>query len=146
MEYKVYWDGYSSPKLHRRAGYCVLIYDDKGQVIRETIAALDPAETNNVAEAEGLINALQQLLDLKIAQATINTESCVVAHSRAIVYGDSALVVKMYHGRVRLKSKRLQAVQKKIQALKRLVTPYVLVIWVPRRENKAGLLIQEKKI
>ena len=146
MNYIVYFDGYSSPKLKRRAGYCVLIYDQNYKLIRETIVALDPTETNNVAEGMGLINACQQLWDLKIYQSSVNTKTCVVSHSRAVIYGDSELVIRMYHNRVRLKSKRLQEVHEKIRIIKRLIGPYVDVKWVPRSANKAGQLISKKKI
>ena len=143
--YTVYFDGYSSPLLHRRAGYCVVIYNGP-DVIRETVVALDPAETNNIAEAEGLINALQQLWDMKIWTREINTKTCEIKYDKAIIYGDSKLVVDMYNGRVRLKNKGLIEINKRIKSLKLLMNQYVEVKWVPRALNKAGLLISERKI
>lgn len=147
MIYTCYFDGYSSPKLHRRAGYCYVIASgENGDIIAETIVAMDPFTTNNVAEAEGLINLLKHLIDIGICRTTINPRTCNVDHSKALIMGDSLLVVNMFNKKVRLKNPLLKIYQQKITNLKKVLNRFVEVSWVPRKENQAGLLISKRKI
>jgi len=75
------------------AGYGVYIVDDSGNVLAELIGSLGNT-TNNIAEYNGLIAALQSAVDNKVTQITIK--------------GDSLLIVEQMRGNYKVKNEGLR--------------------------------------
>ncbi|MEL9969405.1 MAG: ribonuclease HI [Metallosphaera sp.] len=80
-----------------------------------------PNSTNNVAEYTGLICMLREMIGLRV--------------SRALIMGDSQLVIKQLLGEYAVKSQRIIPLFNK--ARKMLSSfEYVEIRWIPREENK----------
>jgi probable phosphoglycerate mutase len=75
------------------AGYGVYIVDDGGNVLAELSGSLGNT-TNNIAEYNGLIAALQWAVDNKVTQITIK--------------GDSLLIVEQMRGNYKVKNEGLR--------------------------------------
>ena len=75
------------------AGYGVYIVDDAGTVLAELSGSLGNT-TNNIAEYNGLIAALQWAVDNKVTQITIK--------------GDSLLIVEQMRGNYKVKNEGLR--------------------------------------
>jgi probable phosphoglycerate mutase len=75
------------------AGYGVHIVDDAGNVLAELSGSLGNT-TNNIAEYNGLIAALQWAVDNKVTQITIK--------------GDSLLIVEQMRGNYKVKNEGLR--------------------------------------
>jgi ribonuclease HI len=75
------------------AGYGVYIVDDAGHVLAELSGSLGNT-TNNIAEYNGLIAALQWAVDNKVTQITIK--------------GDSLLIVEQMRGNYKVKNEGLR--------------------------------------
>ncbi len=75
------------------AGYGVYIVDDGGKVLAELSGSLGNT-TNNIAEYNGLIAALQWAVDNKVTQITIK--------------GDSLLIVEQMRGNYKVKNEGLR--------------------------------------
>ena len=75
------------------AGYGVYIVDDAGNVLAELSGSLGNT-TNNIAEYNGLIAALQWAVDNKVTQITIK--------------GDSLLIVEQMRGNYKVKNEGLR--------------------------------------
>lgn len=154
MNIVAYFDGFSSPKTHKRAGYCIIIYQDN-QVTYEKIEHLNPETTNNQAELEGLKNTLQSILDNHLVQTTLTTlnqetllsshPGTIYSHPSITCLGDSKLIVDAFNGKYNFKVKRLNTLLKLTQQLGRKI-PNLTVSWVKREQNKAGLLIENSNV
>jgi len=75
------------------AGYGVYIVDDEGAVLAELSGALGVA-TNNIAEYNGLIAALQWAVDHDVKQLTVK--------------GDSLLIIEQMRGNYKVKNEGLK--------------------------------------
>ena len=75
------------------AGYGVYVVDDGGNVLAELSGSLGNT-TNNIAEYNGLIAALQWAVDNKVTQITIK--------------GDSLLIVEQMRGNYKVKNEGLR--------------------------------------
>jgi ribonuclease HI len=75
------------------AGYGVYVVDDAGNVLAELSGSLGNT-TNNIAEYNGLIAALQWAVDNKVTQITIK--------------GDSLLIVEQMRGNYKVKNEGLR--------------------------------------
>ena len=102
------------------AGYGVYIVDDKGEVQAELSGALGVA-TNNVAEYNGLIAALQWAADRDLRQLAIK--------------GDSLLLVEQMRGNYKVKNEGLKPLYLKARMLVMQIGD-VTFEHVPREKNK----------
>ena len=84
------------------AGYGVYIVDDAGNVLAELSGSLGNT-TNNIAEYNGLIAALQWAVDNKVTQITIK--------------GDSLLIVEQMRGNYKVKNEGLRPLHMKARML-----------------------------
>lgn len=102
------------------AGYGVYIVDDNGEVQAELSGALGVA-TNNVAEYNGLIAALQWAADRDLRQLAIK--------------GDSLLLVEQMRGNYKVKNEGLKPLYLKARMLVMQIGD-VTFEHVPREKNK----------
>jgi ribonuclease HI len=102
------------------AGCGAVILDARGTVSREMCRYLGYA-TNNVAEYEGLLLGLEEVLQL--GGGKIQIES------------DSQLLVRQLNGSYRVKDKKLQILWQKARGLLRGFDAY-RIIHVPRENNR----------
>ena len=84
------------------AGYGVYIVDDQGQMIAELSGSLGIA-TNNIAEYNGLIAALQWAIDHDLTQIAIK--------------GDSQLIIEQMKGNYKVKNEGLKPLYLKARML-----------------------------
>lgn len=147
LNYTIYFDGYSSPHKHNRAGWAILI-EKNGKYLASYIHDLDPLSTNNETELHGLINALRHALALKQASYSINFRTCVITNPTPIridFMGDSQLAIDLLMGKKHTKIKKLAVLSRYARMLRnRLGSKYEhRVMWIPRKSNKAGMLIEK---
>jgi ribonuclease HI len=102
------------------AGYGVYIVDDQGNVQAELHGSLGTA-TNNVAEYNGLIAALQWAIDHGLTQITIK--------------GDSLLVIEQMRGNYKVKNEGLRPLYHQAKMLVMQIGD-VKFEHVPREKNK----------
>ena len=102
------------------AGYGVYIVDDKGEMIAELSGSLGTA-TNNVAEYNGLIAALQWAADRGMSQLAVK--------------GDSLLLIEQMRGNYKVKNEGLKPLYLKARMLVMQIGD-VSFEHVPREKNK----------
>jgi probable phosphoglycerate mutase len=101
------------------AGYGVSIVDDNGAVLAELHGSLGVA-TNNVAEYNGLIAALQWAIDHDVAALTVK--------------GDSLLIIEQMRGNYKVKNEGLKPLHMKARMLVMQIGN-VKFEHVPREQN-----------
>ena len=115
-----------------RAAYVV---EDQGFVreVPDLMTQKGPLRSNNIAEYHGLIYLLRHLRDLDGRSKRNGTY---------LVSGDSQLVLRQMTGRYRVRSDHLR----QLNAEARRVAQGLSVAFreVPREQNKAGLLLEQK--
>ena len=89
-----------------------IIYEDKGY--------LGPDKTNNFAEYQGVIHALELAKQKKI--------------KHLIVYSDSQLVINQLNGESQIKSRNLKPLFLKCREILKKISSYEF-IYIPREEN-----------
>ncbi len=104
------------------AGCGAVIYDDNGKIVRELCRYLGRT-TNNVAEYEGLLMGLQELLRL--------------GQKKILVQSDSQLLVRQLNGEYRVKDEKLKALHQRAMALLRQFDSY-RILHVYREMNKVA--------
>jgi ribonuclease HI len=82
------------------AGYGVLLEDGEGRVVRRCWGFLDSA-TNNVAEYNGLILALEQALELGARRLEVRTDSELIQRQITGAYKVRQPHLRELYGRVR---------------------------------------------
>jgi ribonuclease HI len=102
------------------AGYGVYIVDDAGQMIAELSGSLGIA-TNNIAEYNGLIAALQWAIDNDVTAIHIK--------------GDSLLIIEQMRGNYKVKNEGLKPLHMKARMLVMQIGN-VKFDHVPREQNK----------
>jgi ribonuclease HI len=102
------------------AGYGVYIVDDGGTVLAELHGALGIA-TNNIAEYNGLIAALQWAIDHDVTALTVK--------------GDSLLIIEQMRGNYKVKNEGLKPLHMQARMLVMQVGN-VKFAHVPRDQNK----------
>jgi ribonuclease HI len=102
------------------AGYGVYIVDDGGNVLAELSGALGIA-TNNIAEYNGLLAALQWAIDHNVDAITIK--------------GDSLLIIEQMRGNYKVKHEGLKPLHMKARMLVMQIGN-VKFEHVPREKNK----------
>ena len=93
-----------------------------------------PLRSNNVAEYHGLIYLLRHLRDLEVRSKRNGTY---------LVCGDSQLVLRQMTGRYRVRSDHLRRLNAEAMRLAQGLS--VAFREVPREQNKAGFLLEQKK-
>ena len=104
------------------AGCGAVIYGETGKTLRELCRYLGHA-TNNVAEYEGLLMGLEEVLRL--------------GGQRLRVESDSQLLVRQLNGLYRVKDKKLSQLHHKAQGLLRQLDTY-RIIHVRREQNRVA--------
>ena len=102
------------------AGYGVLIQDAQGQTL-ETLSQFLGTATNNVAEYQGLLAALEYAAQRQ--------------SKRLKVYCDSELIVRQMQGSYRVQSPDLKPLHQRAQELARRL-PQFSIEHVPREQNR----------
>jgi ribonuclease HI len=102
------------------AGYGVYIVDDQGAVLAQLSGALGIA-TNNIAEYNGLIAALQWAIDHDVTAITVK--------------GDSLLIIEQMRGNYKVKNEGLKPLHMKARMLVMQIGN-VKFEHVPREKNK----------
>jgi ribonuclease HI len=102
------------------AGSGAVIFDETGKTIRKLTRYLGRA-TNNVAEYEGLLMGLEEVLRL--------------GGKRLRVESDSELLVRQLNGVYRVKDEKLSRLHQKAQALLRRLDAY-RILHVRREQNR----------
>ena len=92
-----------------------------------------PLRSNNIAEYHGLIYLLRHLRDLDARSERDGTY---------VVCGDSQLVLRQMTGRYRVRSDHLRQLNAEARRLVQGLS--IAFREVPRRQNKAGLLLEDK--
>lgn len=128
MNYKIFFDGYASPKYHNSAGYCVIICKD-GKTVFTECGSLTPDTSSNLAE----LKALGRALDLVMEK--------VPRGAKKLILGDSRLVVEGFYGRFRIKSHNLMPALYSVRN-KSFELENFKIRWVPRKENLAGRFLE----
>jgi ribonuclease HI len=97
-----------------------VICTPEGEVIEE-IGKYIGETTNNVAEYEGLLLALQRAGELRI--------------QRLIIFSDSQLLARQLNGQYRIRSEQLRSLYQRAQSL---IQGFdcVTVTYIPRAENR----------
>jgi ribonuclease HI len=119
----IYFDGLCYPKNPGGvAAYGYLVYRNR-ELIHKGFGAVGEGKgmTNNVAEYEGLLAAIQWIVDEGIEE-------------EIVIKGDSQLVIKQMKGEYRVNSatsKKYVPEIKKLLHIKR-----VNFVWIPREENE----------
>ena len=116
-----------------RAAYVV---EDQGFVrdVPDLMSPKGPLQSNNIAEYHGLIYLLRHLRDLDVRSKRNGTY---------LVCGDSQLVLRQMTGRYRVRSDHLR--QLNAEAMRLAQGLSVAFREVPREQNKAGFLLEQKK-
>ena len=104
------------------AGCGAVIFDETGETLRELCRYLGRA-TNNVAEYEGLLMGLEEVLRL--------------GGKRLRVESDSELLVRQLNGVYRVKNEKLSRLHQHAQELLRRLDAY-RIIHVRREKNRAA--------
>ena len=102
------------------AGYGVYIIDDQGTVLAELSGALGNT-TNNIAEYNGLIAALQWAIDHDVTAITVK--------------GDSLLIIEQMRGNFKVKNEGLKPLHMKAR-MQVMQIGNVKFEHVPREKNK----------
>ena len=102
------------------AGYGVYIVDDRGEMVAELHGSLGIA-TNNVAEYQGLIAALQWAVDHNVTAITVK--------------GDSLLIIEQMRGNYKVKNEGLKPLHLQARMLVMQIGN-VRFEHVPRDQNK----------
>lgn len=104
------------------SSYGVIVYDDAGKELHTGSRALGHG-TNNQAEYEGAIAALEAALGLGAADVTLRM--------------DSQLIVRQLEGRYRVRNPKLKPLHNRLLALRPRFQRFT-VEHVPREENKVA--------
>lgn len=147
--YTIYCDGHSSPHKKNRAGWAILIEKD-GVFFAQYTGKLNPNATNNEAELKSLDVALRHALALQASVSTFNAKTCNVGHPSGLsvqIRSDSQLAVDIANGRKSTNKPNLKPLMMVVRCgFKRLLEKTGAnagVYWIPREENRAGLLIEK---
>ena len=121
MLFKLYFDGGSrgNPGL---GAWCYTIFDDQGMIEQESGTLNDV--TNNVAEYTAITKGLRSLVNL--------------GAKRAIVVGDSQLVINQMKGKWQVKSENLKKLYLEAVCLASLVGE-VQYEWKPRENSYVAM-------
>lgn len=148
MNYKIYVDGFSSPKKKNLAGYAVYVENERGEFIKQEIVYINPTDSNNVAELEALKHGLKTAHEVRKLQMAMEHAAYPKVFSKvkgepfkAIIYSDSLLSVNLYKGKYRTKKPKLAALTSECQWLGESLN--VEVSHVPRGDNKAGKVVEK---
>ncbi|NIO11651.1 MAG: reverse transcriptase-like protein [Deltaproteobacteria bacterium] len=112
------------------AGCGAVIYDERGEVLKELYAYLG-SSTNNVAEYRGLLMGLEGVLELGGRHLQIRS--------------DSELLVRQLNGVYRVKDEKLKLLFRKAQELLGRLDAY-RIIHVRREHNKVADGLANKAI
>lgn len=82
--------------------------------------------TNNEMEYDAIING------------------CLIANDYDIIYSDSQLAVLQILGKYSVKEQRLLPLREKAKKL--IDDKHLLIKWIPRHENHAGILLDKRKL
>ena len=99
--YRIYCDG-ACRGNPGDAAYGFVIYDEDGAMISEGKKKIGHA-TNNIAEYQGLIGALNEAVKLDL--------------KNVVVHMDSQLIVRQMRGEYKIKQPKLKVLQKKARSL-----------------------------
>ena len=99
--YRIYCDG-ACRGNPGDAAYGFVIYDEDGAIIGEGKKKIGHA-TNNIAEYQGLIGALNEAVKLDL--------------KNVVVHMDSQLIVRQMRGEYKIKQPKLKVLQKKARSL-----------------------------
>ena len=91
------------------AGWGVVVRNDAGDVLAELMGAL-PHATNNVAEYQGLLSALEWCADQGARQVHVQSDSLLLVQQMRGVYKVKHEGLKPLYGRARLLAHRIGAV------------------------------------
>jgi ribonuclease HI len=119
----IYFDGLCYPKNPGGvAAYGYLVYRNR-ELIHKGFGAVGEGKgmTNNVAEYEGLLAAVQWIVDEGIDEDIV-------------IKGDSQLVIKQMKGEYRVNSATSKKYVPEIKKLLHLKMPSF--VWIPREENE----------
>jgi ribonuclease HI len=119
--YTVYSDG-AARGNPGPAGAGAVIFDADNNLVHELEKYLGHT-TNNVAEYEALLLALEKLVAMQVSHVT--------------VYADSELMVKQIRGEYRVKNSKLVPLYQKAKALIKNISHFDIE-HVPRERNKAA--------
>ncbi len=119
--YTVYTDG-GSRGNPGPAAFGYVIYDEQGKIVAEEGRYIGIA-TNNQAEYQGIVAALERLRDL-------NVTSPVECHL------DSQLVVRQVNGLYRMKNADLKPWLEKLHQLRQELGGRIIFRDIPREENR----------
>lgn len=139
MNYKIFWDGYSSPHKHNKAGWAIVIKEGNKTIFTE-IGTLPPDTTNNQAELMGLVKAIRRALEgpLRGLEGTSNPMYEVR------LLGDSKLIVDAFNGVFIFKNQKLRQMLSNLKVILPEKIGFT-VGWVPRAKNLAGKLIERRQ-
>lgn len=123
----VHFDGLCQPKNPGGVaayGFVVkkgakLLHEGRGLAARP----YSPEATNNVAEYQGVLKALEWLVEQKLEQEKI------------LIRGDSELVIRQIKGEYKVKAPNLAPLFKRVRELS-LRFPSLRFEWVPREQNE----------
>lgn len=127
--YRVYTDG-GSRGNPGPAAYGFVIYTQDGQVLAEESRYIG-VTTNNQAEYQGIVAALQKLTELNLTGSI----QCNL---------DSQLVVRQINGIYKMKNADLRPWLEQIQTLRQRISGPITFIDIPREKNReADRLVNE---
>ena len=113
MKYIVHTDG-AARGNPGPAAIGVVIEDEEGRTVYEASRALG-VRTNNEAEYQALITALEYLKDVRPAEVEFRLDSVLGGDANALMYRE--LVVKQIGGQYKVKEPRLQALHGQVVML-----------------------------
>ena len=147
-KFDIYFDGYSSPHKHNRAGWAVLVEKD-GNPFFAIHHDLAPLTTNNAAELHGLINALRYAKAMMAGyEASIPKSNTPVGHSRGLaiqILGDNLLAVTLALGTEHTNKPNLRVLARYAKMLFFSFWKFNHLVWIgwtPRDKNRAGIYIE----
>lgn len=130
----VFFDGSSSPHKKNYAAAAVCVYRDT-TCLDQSIYSLPPKSTNNEAEFIGLIQALKFIEYNHFSPRTTYR-----------IMGDSKLAIDTCNYIIKPKKPTLQKLSRYIfSARTKLSDKEYTVGWVPRKFNKAGILLEKHR-
>jgi ribonuclease HI len=107
-----------------KAASQILVTDDTGKILNNTIFKAKDLYTSNMLEYEALLMAVK------------------LAKNNSTIYTDSQLCFEQIHGNYKIKKETLRPYVEDIKELK--LQKKITIIWIPRGKNKAGVILEEK--
>lgn len=129
----IYTDGFSSPKKKDKAGTC-FVFEQNGTVVN-MLSHKDPIATNNEMELDAIREACEHL--------KLNPNGL---KEKVMIYSDSLLAVSLINRVYKTKKETLSIFVERAKRALLLAEArgYKITLqWVPRKDNKAGKVIEE---